>query len=240
MGRKVGLMVGAWLVILLSVTVAAQIVVPLQLSRRVQAALEDNLQASGLQVRVQVFPIFKLLGGGIDKILVEGENLAAGDLNLDRLEAAVTSLRLDVPRLWRHGTVTWRDPGQARLRVEVSEASLNQYLQAHLGSRVKVMVKPGEVHVLSSLVVGGEETPVAITGVPVLTPARNLAFQVKEISLAGQAVPQVVRDLALRFAGMPEARLDFGSFPWPVQPEEVRAEEGKVVLVAGGGTHDLR
>ncbi|MEW5934995.1 MAG: DUF2993 domain-containing protein, partial [Bacillota bacterium] len=196
--RKTVLAVGGSLVVVL---VLAQVLIPLLLARRVTAALENSLDVQGLEVRVRVFPFFKLLAGGIDALRVEGENLAAGDLNLDRLEAAITSLRLDVPRLWRTGTVVWKDPGQARMRVEVSEESLNRFLRAHLGPGVRLVVTQGRMELVSALVVGGQETPVTVTGVPVVNPDGSVGFRVEEVTLAGQPVPQAVRDMALRFLG---------------------------------------
>lgn len=222
-------------VAVVSVLVVAQVLVPLYLSRRVEAALEKSLGVAGLRVRVRIFPFFRLAGGGIDAILVEGENLAAGDLNLDRLEAAVTSLRVDVPELWKSGTLSFRDPGRARVRVEVSEDSLNRFLQARLGSGVRVVLTRGRAEVISALRVRGEETPLVISGVPVLAPGGELGFEVREVSLAGTVVPEAVREVALSMLGLPQARLDFGQLPWPVRPEQVEVEEGKVVLVAGGG-----
>ncbi|MEW6546915.1 MAG: DUF2993 domain-containing protein [Bacillota bacterium] len=216
--------------------VLAQVLIPVFLARRVEAALESRLDMQGLKVRVEVFPFFKLIAGGIDALRVEGENLAAGDLNLDRLEAAVTSLRLDVPGLWRTGTLTWSDPGQARVRMEVSEDSLNRFLQAHLGPGVRVVVTEGRMEIVSALVVGGQETPVSVTGVPVVNPDGSVGFRVEEVNLAGQAVPQAVRDMALRFMGFPGGRIEVGQLPWPVKPEQIILKDRMVVLVAGGGT----
>ncbi|MDI6824302.1 MAG: DUF2993 domain-containing protein [Bacillota bacterium] len=231
--RKTVLAVGGSLVVVL---VLAQVLIPLFLARRVTAALESSLDVQGLEVRVRVFPFFKLLAGGIDALRVEGENLAAGDLNLDRLEAAITSLRLDVPRLWRTGTVVWKDTGQARMRVEVSEESLNRFLRAHLGPGVRLVVTQGRMELVSALVVGGQETPVTVTGVPVVNPDGSVGFRVEEVTLAGQPVPQAVRDMALRFLGFSGTLIEVGQLPWPVKPEQIIVEDRAIVLVAGGGT----
>lgn len=231
--RKTVLAVGGSLVVVL---VLAQVLIPLLLARRVTAALENSLDVQGLEVRVRVFPFFKLLAGGIDALRVEGENLAAGDLNLDRLEAAITSLRLDVPRLWRTGTVVWKDPGQARMRVEVSEESLNRFLRAHLGPGVRLVVTQGRMELVSALVVGGQETPVTVTGVPVVNPDGSVGFRVEEVTLAGQPVPQAVRDMALRFLGFSGTLIEVGQLPWPVKPEQIIVKDRAIVLVAGGGT----
>jgi len=231
--RKTVLAVGGSLVVVL---VLAQVLIPLFLARRVTAALESSLDVRGLEVRVRVFPFFKLLAGGIDALRVEGENLAAGDLNLDRLEAAITSLRLDVPRLWRTGTVVWKDPGQARMRMEVSEESLNRFLQAHLGPGVRLVVTQGRMELVSALVVGGQETPVTVTGVPVVNPDGSVGFRVEEVTLAGQPVPQAVRDMALRFLGFSGTLIEVGQLPWPVKPEQIIVKDRAIVLVAGGGT----
>lgn len=231
--RRVFLALGGSLVALL---VVGQLIVPLLLARRVGAALENSLQVQGLQVSVRVFPFLKLLAGGIDALRVEGENLAAGDLNLDRLEAAVTSLRLDVPRLWRTGTVVWTDPGRARMRVEVSEESLNRFLRAHLGPGVSVALTRGRIDLVSALVVGGQETPVTVRGVPVVGTDGSVAFRVDEVMLAGQPVPGAVRDVALRFLGFAGTLVEVGKLPWPITPEEILVEDRAVVLVAGGGT----
>lgn len=222
--------------LLVAVLVAGQLLVPLFLARRVEAALEESLGVQGLKVRVDVFPFLKLMTGGIDALRVEGENLAAGDLILDRLEAAVTSLRLDVRGLWRTGTLAWNDPGQSRMRVEVSEESLNRFLRSHLGPGVRVVVTEGRMEVVSALQVGGQETPVSVAGVPVVNPDGTLGFRVEEVSVAGQAVPQAVREVALRFLGFPGARIEVGQLPWPVRPEQIILKDGKVELVAGGGS----
>ncbi|MBC7339091.1 MAG: DUF2993 domain-containing protein [Firmicutes bacterium] len=231
--RKTVLAVGGSLIVVL---VLGQVLIPLFLARRVGAALENSLDVQGLEVRVRVFPFFKLLAGGIDALRVEGENLAAGDLNLDRLEAAITSLRLDVPRLWRTGTVVWKDPGQARMRMEVSEESLNRFLRAHLGPGVRLVVTQGRMELVSALVVGGQETPVTVTGVPVVNPDGSVGFRVEEVTLAGQPVPQAVRDMALRFLGFSGTLIEVGQLPWPVKPEQIIVEDRAIVLVAGGGT----
>lgn len=231
--RRTMLAVAGALVVAL---VLAQVLIPVFLARRVEAALESGLDMQGLSVQVRVFPFCKLIGGGIDALRVEGENLAAGDLNLDRLEAAVTSLRLDVAGLWRTGTLTWKDPGQARLRMEVSEDSLNRFLQAHLGPGVRVAVAEGRMEIVSALLVGGQQAPVSVTGIPVVNPDGSVGFRVEEVTVAGQAVPPAVRDIALRFLGFPGARIEVGQLPWPVQPEQILVGDGKLVLVAGGGT----
>lgn len=231
--RKTVLAVGGALIVVL---VLGQVLIPLFLARRVGAALENSLDVQGLEVRVRVFPFFKLLAGGIDALRVEGENLAAGDLNLDRLEAAITSLRLDVPRLWRTGTVVWKDPGQARMRMEVSEESLNRFLRAHLGPGVRLVVTQGRMELVSALVVGGQETPVTVTGVPVVNPDGSVGFRVEEVTLAGQPVPQAVRDMALRFLGFSGTLIEVGQLPWPVKPEQIIVKDRAIVLVAGGGT----
>lgn len=231
--RKTVLAVGGSLIVVL---VLGQVLIPVLLARRVGAALENSLDVQGLEVRVRVFPFFKLLAGGIDALRVEGENLAAGDLNLDRLEAAITSLRLDVPRLWRTGTVVWKDPGQARMRMEVSEESLNRFLRAHLGPGVRLVVTQGRMELVSALVVGGQETPVTVTGVPVVNPDGSVGFRVEEVTLAGQPVPQAVRDMALRFLGFSGTLIEVGQLPWPVKPEQIIVRDGAIVLVAGGGT----
>ncbi|MDI6894309.1 MAG: DUF2993 domain-containing protein [Bacillota bacterium] len=221
---------------LAGVLVLGQLLIPLFLARRVEAALESSLGMQGLRVHVEVFPFLKLMAGGIDALRVEGENLAAGDLNLDRLEAAVTSLRLNVPRLWRTGTLAWSDPGQARMRMEVSEDSVNRFLQSHLGSGVRAVVTEGRMEIVSALLIGGQEAPVSVAGVPVVNPDGSVGFRVEEVSVAGQAVPQAVRDMALRFLGFPGARVEVGELPWPVKPEQIILKDRKIVLVAGGGT----
>ncbi|MEW6398632.1 MAG: DUF2993 domain-containing protein [Bacillota bacterium] len=221
---------------LAGVLVLGQLLIPLFLARRVEAALESSLGMQGLRVHVEVFPFLKLMAGGIDALRVEGENLAAGDLNLDRLEAAVTSLRLNVPRLWRTGTLAWSDPGQARMRMEVSEDSVNRFLQSHLGPGVRAVVTEGRMEIVSALLIGGQEAPVSVAGVPVVNPDGSVGFRVEEVSVAGQAVPQAVRDMALRFLGFPGARIEVGELPWPVKPEQIILKDRKIVLVAGGGT----
>jgi hypothetical protein len=110
-------------------------------SERVAAgAIRDRLDAETLAVRIDNAPSYQLLQGKVQRVCIAGRGVVPQpDLRIAALELETDGIALN-PRSLRQGKPELEEPLQAGVRVELTEADVNRYLQSGaIGERLQGM-----------------------------------------------------------------------------------------------------
>jgi LmeA-like phospholipid-binding len=103
-------------------------------------AIRDRLEAETLAVRIDNAPSYQLLQGKVQRVRIAGRGVVPQpDLRIAALELETDAIALD-PASLRQGQPELKEPLQAGVRVELTEADINRYLQSGtIAERLKKM-----------------------------------------------------------------------------------------------------
>lgn len=99
--------------------------------RLAENAIRDRLYAAeDLVVRADNAPNFQLVGGKLDKLRIAGRGISpTADLRLAEIELETDTIDLDIDSL-RSGRIQLDAPAQGAMRLAMTEADLNRFLQS--------------------------------------------------------------------------------------------------------------
>jgi LmeA-like phospholipid-binding len=103
-------------------------------------AIRDRLDAETLAVRIDNAPSYQLLQGKVQRVRIAGRGVVPQpDLRIAALELETDAIALK-PASLRQGQPELKEPLQAGIRVELTEADMNRYLQSGaIAERLKKM-----------------------------------------------------------------------------------------------------
>jgi LmeA-like phospholipid-binding len=103
-------------------------------------AIRERLDAETLAVRIDNAPSYQLLQGKVQRVRIAGRGVVPQpDLRIAALELETDAIALN-PASLRQGQPELEEPLQAGIRVELTEADVNRYLQSGtIAERLKKM-----------------------------------------------------------------------------------------------------
>lgn len=217
--------------------VATQILLPPFFTARLEETLRARFpEARSLEVQVGGFPAYRLLLGVIGGIRVDGQELIFEGVPVDRLVLQGRDVRIDLGHWLRTGQLRVLDARQLQARVDISEGSVNRYLQAQplAGSLFVARVDDDRLRIEGNLQLMGTPVSVRVEGdFEVRDGGSRIDFVPRHVSVDETVIPPVILDSLVRSEVL-RVGVDLDVFPLPLQVQEVELDPGWIVIHAQG------
>ncbi|MBI2914881.1 MAG: DUF2993 domain-containing protein [Firmicutes bacterium] len=217
----------------LLVALVAQYTLPGYLERRLGPELGRALEARGpTEVRIRSSLALELLAGRFDELDLEVHEAVVGGVELERVAVSARGLRLNLRGLLKQEGLTVVDPGTVTVNLKLSEEALNRYFWEKVeGAKpFRIDLSPDAAMVAGTLRVLGLDVKLFMRTRVEIRPSSVVALVPVEFSVGDKNVPRfVLRALADQM----EFALDFSSLPIPMQINEIRLQEGSMLVFGG-------
>ncbi len=193
-----------------------------------EARLSQVSSAEKMEVTVQAVPPMKLLWGSADRLLVNGENMRFGKMNVTDAHLRLTGVSVNVWESLLEGTVSVSSLEEGTAEVALNEENLQTYLEQ-------------QVPELKNPTVKITKEGIRVSGMVKLFGTQRQAVLQTAVETGADGfilVPQNVEIGSLRLSGVQAVYtkeiplLRTGDFPFQLIPKQVIMEEGKIIFYA--------
>lgn len=216
--------------------VATQVLLPPFFAARVEETLRAQFpDARVLEVQLGGFPAYRLLLGFIGGIRVDGQELTFEGVPVDRLLVQGRDVRIDLGHLMRTGQLRVLDARELQARVDISEGSVNRYLQAQRlpGGTFEAHVDEGLLRIEAGLQLVGTHVNVRIEGDFEVRDGTRIDFIPRHVSVDDAVVPPFLLESLVRSEAI-RVGVDLDILPLPLRVQRVRLDPGWIAIDAEG------
>lgn len=222
--------------LVLVLALAGELFLPGVVARGAEMALAaaSGGKAGDLKVRLVAYPSARMLLGQLESITVESRNIKAGNLVIDRLQATVGKVSLNLARLLTEGVLDVRRGAGLSASLAISEDSLNRYLLEGVKAlrEPRLDLAPDVVTLTGILTYNKRDFQVRAAGRFVASGKSGVAFRVEGLSLDGEALPAGFRDKLMSLLGGDDLVLDLAKLPQPMVVRDIVVTDDMLTILA--------
>lgn len=194
------------------------------IEKRIAARLRTLIgPADHYRVRILETRDAELVVGSIRRLEIEGTNvLANGQLRLRKLNVSARGIK------FRGGPDDLAVVRQSRVAVQISEASLNEYLaRARSRNQARVSFRDGSVTLFGNLRVLAAEVPIETSGRLEIAAGQQLLFRAEQVVAPDLRLPGTGAEFVERRVN---PLVDLRRLQWPIRLEAVHVADGAATL----------
>lgn len=217
------------LITVLVILLALQLLLPMMFARQLKKGLEDQLRANTVEVEVDSFPAFKVFGGQIDKLNIQGQQLVTKkNLEIEQVKAEFTNLRFK--KQDQEWVVT--EGQNPFLQLTLTEKAVNDYLatlpEMKLFEKFQVDLTTDQAVIRGVINFFSTQIQVQLSGDFQVADQEEIIFTSNKLAVENVVVPQEVID---RLKQKLQVELDLTTLPLPLEVTEVKISKDKLEVL---------